>query len=160
MAIYKLAGRWRRRTLKLENGSAIELPPAPRIVAYIHCRKHHLSGTIEFLIDTGADYTTIMPDDRANIVIPDYALEHGYPEEMVGVGGHVSIGYLKDVTFRFQDISGQMIKAISLEQIGVLCPPHQIAKVYKGTPSLLGRDFLNKCRLDIAEDHIILHFEE
>lgn len=123
MAVYELAGKWRRRTLKLENGATIELPPAPRILAYMRSYEHRLSGNIEFLIDTGADYTTIMPDDRANIVVPDYALVHGYPEVMVGVGGGVG-------------------------------------RAYKGTPSLLGRDFLNRCRLDISEDRIILHFED
>ena len=83
----RLAGRWQEpRQITCEDGTTVELPRAPRILAYFRCSAYVLAGSIEFLIDTGADITTIMPDDRANIVIPSYALVGSAVEKLHHLG--------------------------------------------------------------------------
>ena len=157
----RLAGRWQEpRQITCQDGTTVELPRAPRIVAYFRCSAYVLAGSIEFLIDTGADITTIMPDDRANIVIPSYALVSGCPEVMIGVGGGVPIKYLENVALEFQDEEGEVLPAIALNRIGVLNPPARQAGAYRGTPSLLGRDFLSRCRVDLTTDSILLCYRD
>lgn len=161
MAEQRLAGRWQDpRQVTCRNGIIAELPRAPRIVAYFRCEAYLLAGSIEFLIDTGADITTIMPDDRANILIPPYALVEGCPEVMLGVGGGVSIKYLEKVTLEFQDEEGKVLSPIPLDRIAVLSPPARQRRAYSGAPSLLGRDFLSRCHVDLASNYILLCYQD
>jgi len=110
-----------------------------------------LRGNIDFLADTGADITTIMPDDRDRIGIARYAVVQGCPPTMLGIGGGTPIFYLHDVTLLFCGVDETTHETIALPRIGVLWPPHASRRFYKGAPSLLGRDLLCRGRLEISE---------
>lgn len=161
MAIHKIPGEWQKVEFEATDGSIINLPPKPRIAAYFRCPEKRLAGKIDFLIDTGADYTTIMPADRDNIVIPPYTVEEAVPKFMGGVGGSVPIKYLPNVTLEFEDISGNKVDPITLDRIGILWPSSRDRAKYEGMPSLLGRDFINKCdlKMNFNNGDIILSLE-
>lgn len=161
MVTHKLVGRWQHLPpIPCPDGSTFEVPSVPRMAVYFRCPNRMLAGSIDFLIDTGADVTTIMPDDRDNITIPGFALSDGYPNQMAGVGGTVPIKYLLNVTFEFKNDSGLTVGPIPLERIGVLCPSPQHRRAYQGVPSLLGRDFLNRCNCEFSKFSIILNLTE
>lgn len=161
MLIYRIVGRWRSlKPIPCANGSSFQPNPASHVLAYFRCEEYVLGGKIDFLIDTGADITTIMPDDRENICIPRRALHEECPLAMRGIGGTIPIRYVRDLTLQFYSASGKALDPLKLERIGVLCPPKEVRRAYKGTPSLLGRDFLDRCHIDIAEDEIILTYED
>jgi len=146
-----LAGRWKERLpIPSPTGGAFTPSPAPHFLVRFHCAQHVLGGEIDFLMDTGADITTIMPDDRETICIPNRALVDGCPPAMSGIGGLVPIRYLHDITLQFPDPDGKPLEPIRLERISVLCPLRELRAAYRGTPSLLGRDFLSHGKIELS----------
>jgi hypothetical protein len=153
----RLVGRWKKqKIIQLKSGEAFEPGPAPHFLVYLQCKEHVLGGKIDFLVDTGADLTTIMPDDRETVCIPDRVLRDGCPPGMRGIGGIVAIRYLHDVTFQFCGVGGSILKPLHIERIGILCPLKKFRSAYKGAPSLLGRDFLKRCRVDLSDAGVFL----
>jgi len=155
MAAHRLAGRWQLLLpIPRENGTKLQLAPQPHIRAHLQCPKQKLGGVISFLIDTGADITVIMPDDREEICIPNRLLVDGHPSFIGGIGGGLSLRYLRNITLEFHDESGELIVPFRLDQIAVACPKQ--TKYYKGKPSILGRDFLSGCAINISSAGISL----
>ena len=99
-----------------------------------------------------------MPDDRQEICIPNRLLVNGYPPSIGGIGGSVPLRYLKSITLEFHDESGKQIVPFRLGQIAVACPAQR--KDYKGVPSILGRDFLSGCTINISSAGISLVCED
>lgn len=155
MAVHRLAGRWQPlHSIPGKNETKLQRAPQPHIRAHFQCPKQKLGGVISFLIDTGADITLIMPDDRQNICIPNRLLVDGYPPFIGGIGGRLPLRYLKSITLEFPDESGERTVPFRLGQIAVACPAQR--KQYKGTPSILGRDFLSGCTINISSAAISL----
>lgn len=160
MSKYKLRGRWKEKKYKSKNQNTVRLPKAPRITIIFHCPSESLGGKIDFLIDTGADVTTIMPPDRKNLNILSYQLEEGEPSNMSGLSaGKVPIKYLHDVEYEFS-AKGDNTERLEVDRIGVLDPSKSERKRYHNLdpPSLLGRDFLNACEDITFDDEVILTY--
>ena len=159
MAVHRLIGRWKQLPpIAGKDETKLQVPPQPHIRAHFQCPKQKLGGTISFLLDTGADITLIMPDDRQKICIPNRLLVDGYPRFIGGIGGRVPLRYLKSVILEFPDESGEQIVPFRLGQIAVVCPAQR--KPYRGQPSILGRDFLSSCVINISSSSISLVCED
>jgi len=157
MAVHRLAGGWQPLP-SIPGKTKLQRAPQPHIRAHFQCPEQKLGGVISFLIDTGADITVIMPDDRQNICVPNRLLVDGYPPFIGGIGGGLALRYLKSITLEFHDESGEQIVPFRLGQIAVACPKQR--KPYKGVPSILGRDFLSSCTINISSSSISLVCED
>jgi len=157
--VQRLAGRWTPRADVDCAGGTSPVKPWPTIRAYFRCPDRVLGGVVEFLIDTGADQTIIMPNDRESICIPNWCLADGCPPVMGGIGGGLPVRYLHDVTLTFQAQDGSTLPPIALSRIAVADPPAASRRIYDPSPSLLGRDFLSLCSIDISEAGVFLEYE-
>ncbi len=99
-----------------------------------------LAGNISFLVDTGADVTTIMPDDSKKLGI-DLSLMSG-AETATGIGGSVDTTTDPSLlTFFEQNTDKLRLYSMPLDFIS---PNSHTA----GMPSLLGRDVLDRWRMN------------
>ena len=101
---------------------------------------------IQFLLDTGADTTTISPRDAANSKIDFDRLSRS--EQMIfGVGGaQDGIYEMRDVTLAFAGTDGRMIRK-ALDSVDIVMPGVRLARgMYSQMPSLMGRDVLAQMR--------------
>jgi predicted aspartyl protease len=167
MPTHHLVGRWEEiPERRCPNGLVAKTAPWPRLAAIFSCENGGLRGVVDFLIDTGADQTILMPDDAERIGITNNHLVAGCPSQTRGVGGiGVAIKYLRDVTFEFQAEGNVTTPPITFEQLAVLFPSRDSrrghsAQSYSGIPSLLGRSFLQQCRIDFSAPAVLLHFED
>ena len=102
---------------------------------------------INFLIDTGADTTTISPLDALNNHI-DFSKLEKYEGVTIGIGGAQPRVYeIRDVVFRFRDVDGNLSYA-ELDHIDVMDPdPEEEKNLYAfKIPSLLGTDMLQQLK--------------
>ena len=160
MPIVRLQGRWRKKHDAVCNsGPTFPICQAPHLPIEFHSEQHQLGGVIEFLIDTGADITIIMPVDRQTIVIPARVLDEGCPDFLGGIGGVLKVKYLHDVTLRFRDAEGNRTSALLFPRIGVACPPKAQLQTYMNAPSLLGRDFLSLGKLETSDEGVFFLYE-
>ena len=113
-------------------------PPAPYVYGEVYCPDLRLHGDIEFLVDTGADATSLMPDDMAFMGV-DISRVRGRYQRVDGVGGEARYKTTKAV-LRFQDHDA--FGHFQEFEIDI----HLMAgREGQGLPSLLGRDILNEC---------------
>ena len=103
---------------------------------------------INFLIDTGADITTISPLTALNNEI-DFSKLKKKKNHSIGIGGAQICEYeIHDVAFRFRNLKGNPIYE-KLNYIDVIEPDLKAKKdsnMFK-IPSLLGTDMLKKLKL-------------
>lgn len=103
---------------------------------------------VNFLIDTGADITTIAPFDAINNQI-DFSKLKKKKTPSIGIGGVQTCEYeIEDVGFRFRGKNGNPIYA-KLDYIDVMEPDPNAKKdsdMFK-IPSLLGTDILRSLKL-------------
>ena len=122
-------------------------PPAPYIKAQVILPDLGVAGEVNFLIDTGSDVTFLHPEDVGQLGIDYRQLNPDTLERAAGIGG--GSGYCREnATLTFQDSSGL---ELSCElDVFILQGP---APALLDAPSLLGRDFLNRCdvRLNRAQ---------
>jgi hypothetical protein len=98
----------------------------------------NLRANLTFLVDTGADCTTLMPSDALRMGI-DYAALSG-TDLTVGVGG-TSLSFLEDAYVAFPEPK----RALHVYHIDLRITPD--APELMDIPSLLGRDVLNHWRM-------------
>ena len=97
---------------------------------------------VDFLIDTGADATTLHPRDLRLLKVPQSILDFNTQLTAIGIGGGQS--YLTHISTL---VMGNLPKltiwraTIHISDIWTISPKE--SAMY--TPSLLGRDFLNLC---------------
>ena len=127
--------------------------PAPYLRAHIDFPRLGITRWAYFLIDTGSDSTSLHPWDIGRLQI-DYRRLRGSPSRYSrGIGG--SIGYyLEPAWLMFVENTGQM-RFCELEVH--ICEMTD-EPAMRGLPSLLGRDFLNRCsvHLDSSQNHVSL----
>ena len=113
-------------------------PPAPYVYGEIYLPDLHLRGDIEFLVDSGADATSLMPPDLDQIGV-DLARVRGTYRTVGGVGGDARYKRTRAVLrFRDHDAFGHFQEF----EIDI----HLMAgSEGQQLPSLLGRDILNEC---------------
>ncbi len=88
-----------------------------------------------FLVDTGADFSLLMPDDATNLGI-DFAQLPPSTDMVGGVGSGVRI-FREESVLRFADATNFYVYRTDL----ALADPNDSGP---GIPSLLGRDILNR----------------
>jgi len=113
-------------------------PPAPYVYGEIYLPDLHLRGDIEFLVDSGADATSLMPPDLDQIGV-DLMRVRGTHRRVGGVGGEARYKRTRAVLrFRDHDAFGHFQEF----EIDI----HLMAgSEGQQLPSLLGRDILNEC---------------
>ena len=115
-----------------------------------------ISGLIDFLVDTGASHTCLHPDDGARIQIPFDELQN--PDDVIGIGGTGSY-YSETATVLLYDAERSHRFEVTLS-IAKPQPPTRDNPnpVVNEIPSLLGRDVLNRLRIDYHHPANRLHF--
>ena len=114
--------------------------PAPYVEGLIYFPGLGVGGKLHFLVDTGSDRTCLNGDDVRDLGIDYQALAARQISYSRGVGG--STGYYREpALLMFRDASGadrfcQLIVGICEETNDPFL---------RRIPSLLGRDFLNRC---------------
>lgn len=137
------------------------MPIADRLMVAAELRhKNDVSGVIDFLIDTGADYTTISVDAAQLLGLYDLQLSAGCPPSVRGIGGVVPLRYLPSSTLVFHGPEGQEPAIWQVGNLAVLYVDEAQRRnpTFRGTPSLLGRDFIQHCRLEINREDPMLFF--
>ncbi|MDE2836518.1 MAG: retroviral-like aspartic protease family protein [Chloroflexota bacterium] len=129
-----------------------DIPPAPYIRVQVAIPSpHRPTEDIEFLVDTGADVTTIMPDALLQLGL-DVGKVQGQMKVAEGSGG---ISRYKEIKaeLRFRDATSPTYFQDFTTTIHLSANPRN-----KGLPSLLGRDILNRCRcvFDAAQERLVL----
>ena len=105
---------------------------------------------IEFLIDTGSDVTCLHPSDAGKLGLSLDRIRPGDSVGFTGVGG--SLEYRQeDAILYFADQDGSVLR--------FFCDIHfSLHPATERLPSLLGRDFLNRCSLlaDYPENRALI----
>ena len=133
--------------------SEADEPPAPYITARVVLPGLGVAADVDFLIDTGSDVTILHPEDVNRLGIDYRQLNPGTLEATVGIGGE-SDYYRESATLTFQDSSGV---ELSCElDVFILQGP---APALLDAPSLLGRDFLNRCDVRLNRSQSLARLE-
>lgn len=120
--------------------TGIQLLPAPHVQAVVRLPRIGIEGTIDFLIDTGADITCLHPGDVTKLEVPYRRMRRSTIVSPSGVGG--SFNYYRELgELFFRDQDGSIRVFVSLVHI---CQKTR-SRAIQGLPSLLGRDLLNLC---------------
>lgn len=166
MPLIRLVGRWEPvPPRRCQDGAIWPVPLRPRIAAVLSVADCGVSGIVDFLIDTGADQTVLMPDDISALGITSRHLAEGCPPASLGVGGTpVPLKYLRNVSAEFQAADDTIEAKINLQRVAVLFPSRAARRngsgsSYRGMPSLLGRSFLNLCHIELSRDNVLLDYE-
>ena len=97
-----------------------------------------VGGSVDFLVDTGADATTLHPDDGQDMGLPFDELVN--PIRVGGVGGYETY-YDEPARITFSGTDGSYVFEIDLS-VG------KPSEESDGLESLLGADILNRMRMD------------
>ena len=109
-----------------------------------------IEGNISFLIDTGADVTTIMPDDSQKLRVDFHSLTN--PDIATGIGGNATT-FEEDAHLTFFEANTNKL-SLYATPVQFITPSSYTA----GIPSLLGRDVLDRWRMVYGPSKNILTF--
>ena len=118
-----------------------ERPAAPRIAVFVSVGAMRQAVEVDFLVDTGADRTTLMPRD-INALGLDLRSDAFDRSQTTGVGGSVQTRQAPAVLYFVDDEAPDGLRRVNLT-IDLLMT--EDAHAAMRLPSLLGRDFLNRC---------------
>jgi predicted aspartyl protease len=126
--------------------------PAPFVQAYLLLPKLNIEGLINFLIDSGADITTLSILDAERLSIDYRRLQHNLVN-VDGVGGEQSF-YQEDALLMVRDESSETY----MFQIKIDITRRIKAKIkqQRRLPSVLGRDIMNQCNLIVNYQQAII----
>ena len=127
--------------------------PAPYVRASVYLPRLGVGNRVDFLLDTGADATTLHPRDAGRLGVYAYMLGPTSVSAR-GIGGPVQ--YAPEYAFvSFYDSAIGDWRDFRT-QVYIASPDNQDEA--GSLPSLLGRDILNRCRytLDAAENSVTL----
>lgn len=100
----------------------------------------NLSANLSFLVDTGADVSVLMPADGITMGIDYQALAN--PKVVGGVGGNAS-GFQEPAVLAFYESNRSLIQLYS---VTILI--FQVSQPLMKTPSIVGRDVLDRWRMN------------
>lgn len=109
-----------------------------------------LSTNLSFLVDTGADCSTLMPADGIKMGIDYAALQN--PKIVGGIGGNAAC-YQESAVFIFDEPNRKLIRAYSVD---LMIPQPQRDLMHM--PSLLGRDVLDRWHMSYEPSRGRLRF--
>ncbi len=124
----------------------------PQLDGHLQILDLEIGGPISFLVDTGADYTLLMPKDAERLGLDYSLLDQETPVH--GVGG-TAMCYVERAVVMFNDDNEGLIAY--LIQIRIMRPGQ--SSYVAGLPSLLGRDILRHWRMDFWPINQSLTFE-
>lgn len=134
--------------------SGLDLEPAAYVRTYIYLPRLGISGSVDFLIDTGADRTALHPWDIDNLGISYRRLRRSTLTYAGGIGGE--LGYYREsgiVVFRE---SQSQTRAYELD---FHISERTNAPELDDLPSLLGRNFLNYCDFRMNKPNNLVEIE-
>ena len=128
----------------------------PILSARLLIPRFDISRLVNFLADTGAVNTCLHPNDGRNMPIPFDELHN--PSSAIGIGGRQAY-YHEPALVVLTDSDGEHRFPITLS----IAKPQPITPsnprpIINRIPSLLGRDVLNRLRIDYNHPAGILHF--
>ncbi len=135
-----IEGRWERKYSE----------PAPHVDGYVKIARLGVAGDVRFLVDTGADATSLQPDDaRALRIDPSQLTPQVFVESVGGLASYMrepASVWLFDAAANAWRIFAIMIEIYAGEE-----DDGEI-------PSLLGLDVLNRCRcaIDASAGSVLL----
>ena len=122
------------------------IPPAPYVQAVVLCPKVSVVGSVRFLVDTGADITSLSPGDTEIMGFTEESLKGETKVEMGGLGNNPTSFYSVESKAVFGSPASYMY--VWLTHILVYDIWGQdLGDTARQMPSLLGRDFLHQCRI-------------
>lgn len=119
-----------------------DAPPAPYVTAQVHLPNLGVASSVSFLIDTGSDITFLHSDAVHDLGIDYRQLNPDTQDEAWGVGG-TNAYYREKAELTFTDTAGQELRC-ELDIFIIQFPDNP---TMQDAPSLLGRDFLDRCDL-------------
>ena len=126
----------------------------PYVRAFVMFPRLYVGNSIEFLIDTGAESTTLHTADIELIQVDYRHLRRNSRMTGFGIGGRVRY-YREPAVVVFRDSEGGT-RTFAVE-LGV--SERTRDRERRGLPSLLGRDFLNRCRVFLDSELNIVQLE-
>lgn len=111
----------------------------PTIDCFISIPQLNVQGVVPFLLDTGADCTTLMPIDQKRLGILEANLAHAQQTVSYGIGG-ACVDYLcpAALVFKDQDVGHAYRQGLYIAKR---------TDENEDMPSLLGRDILKNWRI-------------
>ena len=120
----------------------------PYLQGHLSMPRLQLWANISFIVDSGADFTTLAPADGLRINLDYSQLQPG--QIASGIGGKSQM-FRENATLAFRDTDGQLHTYEIV--LGILEPRKDIMSL----PSLLGRDLLNRWRTELHPAAETLH---
>lgn len=120
-----------------------EFSPAsgsPFIFGDVWVPRFNLTGGVHFCLDTGTDYTTLMPRDASSMGIDHAQLED---ELVLATAGGAASVFLEPALVQFTDLGASRAYMYRI-MMAIAAPSTGSMRV----PSLLGRDIINRWRID------------
>lgn len=127
--------------------------PAPYVRASVYLPRLGVGDSINFLLDTGADATTLHPRDAGKLGVYAHSLGSASVSAR-GIGGPIQYAPEYAIVSFYDNAAGDWRDFRIQVYIASPESEHAIGSL----PSLLGRDILNRCRctLDAAENSVAL----
>jgi len=118
-----------------------------RVLAWFSCFKFNVSGSVYFLVDTGASASLLSERDAKALGV-DYDRLELQKDPSVGLGGTLPLYRMKAecrLTFRTSDQTACVHTMPHFDAVKVDIPdPEKRKLVFDGLPSLLGMDLIPK----------------
>jgi len=143
------------------------------IWARVTCRRLGVRDNVRFCVDTGAQGTCLFQDDAIRIGVDIRSLER-LEDKVNGIGGSADECLLEGVELRFVSDDGRAvidrhpILPIIIQHKSKLERTVEFFRVWflgrkqvrMVLPSILGFDFLRRCRISFSENEVYLEIRE
>ena len=135
-------------------------PPAPHINALVYIPVLERTVAIEFLLDTGADVTSLLPQSvrTLGIALDSVKPLEGTPERLEGVGGYASCKVVEAIVNLPEDAGAAVFTRFRVNLVLIEGEPTQADGPHEPLSAVIGRDILNQCEctFNAATGHVTL----
>ena len=129
--------------------------PAPYVEGSVRITRWRVEAAVRFLVDTGADTTTLNAEATRSLGIAPAQLAQGQQVAVSGVGGVTAYVREPAVVRLYDDAAAEWRSFSTMLDIHAGEEEDETASL----PSLLGLDVLNRCRcvIDASEGSVLLN---